>query len=69
MGYYPPREWDEDLYKQLYTLHDLSPIIDTLLEVLDPLQEGVAGCVAEDMDEGEDGEYAGICGHRSMSRL
>lgn len=39
-------------------VRDIGAILDALFEALDPLQEGVAGCVSEDMDEEED-EYGG----------
>ncbi len=46
-----------DLHSDLNKVRHLFGVLDTLLEVLDPLQEGVAGGVAEDMEDEE--EYRG----------
>lgn len=52
------RAWDAEVYSDLSGVRDIGAILDALFEALDPLQEGVAGCVSEDMDEEED-EYGG----------
>ena len=53
------RSWDFNVYSDLCCVRDMSAILSALLEALDPMEEGVEGGVAEEMDEEED-VYGGV---------
>ena len=46
------------MYSDLCSIRDLGAVMETLFEILNPLEEGVEGGVAEDMEEEED-DYDG----------
>ena len=52
------RTWDCDLHGDLSRIRNVFSVLDVLLEVLDPLQEGMAGGVAK--ATGKDENYEGM---------